>query len=53
VWDVAKRKELRKFEDEVQPSGVTCVAFSAESARVLSGGKDGSVRLWLTGPYGK
>jgi WD40 repeat protein len=46
LWDVARGEELRP-----QPGhqgAVTCLAFSPDGKRVLSGSKDQSVRLWET-----
>jgi WD40 repeat protein len=44
VWDVAKRKELRRLEGHTNTVGA--LAFAPGGKVALSGGRDGSLRLW-------
>jgi WD40 repeat protein len=44
LWDVASGKELHKFQGHTE--SVTCVTFSADGRRALSGSLDRTVRLW-------
>ena len=46
LCDAATGKELRRFEGHVGPEGATCVAFSADGKRLVSGGCDGVVQAW-------
>lgn len=47
LWDTATGALARTFEGHSR--GVSSVAFSADGARVLSGGSEGIVKLWDTG----
>ncbi|MCI0455716.1 MAG: WD40 repeat domain-containing protein [Gemmataceae bacterium] len=44
LWDVASGKELGRLEGH--GGRVICVGFSADGGRGISGGADGTVRLW-------
>jgi len=44
LFDARTGKELRRLPGHA--GWVTCVAFSADGTRALSGGEDGAVKLW-------
>ncbi len=44
LFDARTGKELRRLPGHA--GWVTCIAFSADGARALSGGADGAVKLW-------
>lgn len=46
VWDLDESDALRRLLQLKHPGGVTCVAFSADGTRLLTGGYDMAVRLW-------
>ena len=47
VWDLRTKKEVRKFAGHV--GNVLCVAFVPDGNAVVSGGDDGTVRVWALG----
>jgi WD40 repeat protein len=44
LWDVALRKELKQFQGHTDTVG--CLAFTPDGRHVLSGSRDGTLRLW-------
>jgi tetratricopeptide (TPR) repeat protein len=44
LWDVTKGVEIHRLKGN--PGGVGRIVFSPDGTRALSGGRDGSVRLW-------
>ena len=50
LWDVSRGRRINSFDGTGQNKGlgeaVLAMAFSPDSKRVLSGGTDGSVRMW-------
>jgi WD40 repeat protein len=46
LWDVAKGTELRPFG--AHHGDISCLAFSADGKKLISGGKDQTARIWET-----
>lgn len=47
VWDIFREKEVAAFEGDT--TDVECAAFSADGKSLVTGGRDGSLRVWNLG----
>jgi WD40 repeat protein len=48
LWDVTSGKEIRRLS---LSTTISAVAFASNGSTFLTGGSDGSVRLWYRDPH--
>jgi WD40 repeat protein len=49
VWNAKSRREITKFH--AHEKGILCIAFSPDGTCFVTGGKDKTLRIWVTGMY--
>ncbi|XP_069496353.1 cilia- and flagella-associated protein 337-like isoform X2 [Ambystoma mexicanum] len=46
VWDFETGRQVFEFSDAHGDAGITCVTFDLSGRRLVTGGRDGSLKIW-------
>ncbi|XP_029458508.1 WD repeat-containing protein 64-like isoform X2 [Rhinatrema bivittatum] len=46
VWDFETGKQVSEFSDAHGDAGITCLSFDLSGRRLVSGGRDGCLKIW-------